>query len=282
MRRPAARHRKSSTTLPLTSFGVGALLTLPVLAQAAHATPSDDAHVLVADSPKDTTDTPAARLVLAAAAPVDIVDPAAVTAAAPATNGPAAVTDVRTLPAGPLGIPGPAYDAYKRAETLTNETTPGCHMNWLLLAGIGQVESGHAGGRFTATGDVEKPVIGPRLDGSLPGSMVVADTDGGALDGDAAFDRAVGPVQFLPETWKMLGRDGNGDGIADPQNIYDSTASTAALLCSGGRDMNNPADVAKAILAYNQSQAYVTQVLAWARGFETDKAPDPSSLPRVH
>ena len=83
----------------------------------------------------------------------------------------------------------------------------------------------------------------------------MADTDGGRLDGDTTWDRAVGPMQFLPSTWRTFGVDGDGDGVADPQDVEDASASTAAYLCYGGRDL--PAGgLRTAILSYNHSAAY--------------------------
>ena len=38
----------------------------------------------------------------------------------------------------------------------------------------------------------------------------------GRLDGDDTWDRAVGPMQFIPSTWAWSGRDGDGDGVAQP------------------------------------------------------------------
>jgi len=32
-------------------------------------------------------------------------------------------------------------------------------------------------------------------------------TDGGLMDRDTAYDRAVGPMQFLPGTWRAVGTD---------------------------------------------------------------------------
>ena len=32
-------------------------------------------------------------------------------------------------------------------------------------------------------------------------------------------------MQFIPSTWAGWGVDGNGDGIADPFNIYDAAAA---------------------------------------------------------
>ena len=122
--------------------------------------------------------------------------------------GPAAPPEV-----GPHGIPAIPYAAYRAAAEREAVQTPGCGISWTLLAGIGYVESSHVhGGRTDAKGTVLDKVLGPVLDGTGPGDGVVLDTDGGVLDGDTTYDRAVGPTQFLPGTWEHYGQDGNGDG----------------------------------------------------------------------
>lgn len=95
---------------------------------------------------------------------------------------------------GALGIPSVSVAAYQNAERILAVEKPNCNMHWTLLAGIGRVESGHAndGKDADANGNLYKPVIGPPLNGSLPGQAIM-DTDGGALDGDTVYDRAVGP-----------------------------------------------------------------------------------------
>ena len=113
-----------------------------------------------------------------------------------------------TIPDGPLGIPGIALDAYHRATDRLNAEQPACEMDWTVLAGIGQVESNQGRGAFDVHGNTIGRIVGPRLDGSLAGTAVIKDTDGGRFDGDREFDRAVGPVQFIPSTWATLGRDG--------------------------------------------------------------------------
>ncbi|MEU5841835.1 lytic murein transglycosylase [Rhodococcus sp. NPDC047139] len=184
---------------------------------------------------------------------------------------------------GPLGIPGINFAAYRNAERMLAEENPTCGMHWTLLAGIGRVESGHAnGGRADDEGNLLDPVIGLPLDGSLPGQATIYDTDGGALDGDTVFDRAVGPMQFIPTTWQQYAGDGNGDGVADPQNLYDSTLTTAKYLCDGGLDMRNLAHSTKAIHRYNNSMAYVANVLAWSTAYSTGIDPSPADLPRIH
>ena len=82
------------------------------------------------------------------------------------------------------------------------------------LAGVGSVESSHASigdAGLDAEGVAQPHITGPVLDGS-EGVRAVEDTDEGELDGDDEWDRAVGPMQFLPETWQRYAVDGNQNG----------------------------------------------------------------------
>ncbi|MEU7633102.1 lytic murein transglycosylase [Nocardia sp. NPDC049220] len=186
------------------------------------------------------------------------------------------------LPAGPMGVPGVAVAAYQNAERILAAENPVCGMPWSLLAGIGRVESTHAfGGKADADGNPLSPVYGPVLDGSLGGNQVVADSDDGALDGLAGSDRAIGPMQFLPQTWKHYAADGNGDGIADPQNLFDAALTSGRYLCDGGLNMRDLAQQSRAILRYNHSMAYVANVMAWESSYSTGVAPRPGDLPRI-
>ncbi|WP_198547516.1 lytic transglycosylase domain-containing protein [Streptomyces jeddahensis] len=164
--------------------------------------------------------------------------------------------------AGGGALPATVFAAYRHAESELARTAPGCHLRWQLLAAIGQVESGQArGGRVTADGTTRAPILGPRLDGN--GFALIRDSDGGAYDGDTVYDRAVGPMQFIPSTWAAWGADGNGDGRADPHNIYDAALAAGRYLCAGGRDLSQPGDLDRAILGYNHSRAYLRTVRAW-------------------
>lgn len=161
-----------------------------------------------------------------------------------------------------------ALDAYWRAAAAMSLLDQGCGMTWWVLAGIGRTESGHGtegGSSVGVDGSVTPPVLGPPLDGTTRWA-VVHDTDGGALDGDPLFDRAVGPMQFLPGTWKAFARDGNGDGRADPNNIYDAAMGAAAYLCRSGA-VSDDAGLRRAYFSYNHSQTYVDTVVSEALAY---------------
>ncbi|HET9140149.1 lytic transglycosylase domain-containing protein [Actinophytocola sp.] len=171
--------------------------------------------------------------------------------------------------AGPTGIPARALLAYGNAEIVLRSTGPGCRLSWATLAGIGRVESNHGqygGATLGADGRPSKPVIGVPLDGSA-GVRAVPDTDGGALDGDAALDRAVGPMQFIPSTWRAWAADGNSDGRADPQQLDDAALSAARYLCAGGRDLATGAGWWAGVLSYNNSVPYGQKVFGLADGY---------------
>ena len=144
---------------------------------------------------------------------------------------------------GPLGplityqtfdFPKMVLDAYVLAAAAMDRERPNCHMRWELLAAIGKVESVHGrifGNTVDSSGNVRPGIRGPALDGI--NFAYISDTDGGAYDGDTVYDRAVGPMQFIPGSWRIFGRDGNGDGVRDPHNYFDAAQSAANLLCRG-------------------------------------------------
>ncbi|MFE9683704.1 lytic transglycosylase domain-containing protein [Streptomyces sp. NPDC006285] len=173
------------------------------------------------------------------------------------------------------GIPATVLDAYKKAEASLGESKPGCRLPWQLLAAIGKVESGHArGGRVDANGTTTSQILGPVLNGV--GFARITDTDGGAYDGDTTHDRAVGPMQFIPSTWEWSGRDGNGDGRKDPNNVYDAVLAAGHYLCRFGWDLSDSGDLRRAILSYNNSTDYLNTVLSWLEYYRkgTHEVPD--------
>ncbi|WP_280496678.1 lytic transglycosylase domain-containing protein, partial [Nocardia farcinica] len=151
---------------------------------------------------------------------------------------------------GVLGVPEIVLAAYRNAELALASSMPGCGLSWHLLAGIGRIESAHAsGGRTDAAGTTVSPIFGPALDGTLPGNEIIEAADGG-------YVRAVGPMQFLPSTWSLYSADGNGDGVADPHNVFDASLAAGKYLCSGGLNLRDPQQELRAVLRYNNSMAY--------------------------
>ena len=190
-------------------------------------------------------------------------------------SGPAGVTD------GATGIPVTVLAAYRKAEALLAAAKPSCHLPWWLVAGVGRIETGHAfGGRVDANGNTRGRIMGPLLDGSMPGTAVIRDTDGGKWDGDATFDRGIGPMGFLPGSWTEWGKDGNGDGVADPNNVFDAATAAGYVLCSVG-DLSTPAMMGKALLRYNHSASYVEIVLKWAAAYRDGVTPTADSTGTV-
>jgi hypothetical protein len=181
------------------------------------------------------------------------------------------------LPSGPLGIPGTALKAYHNAADIMAGEQPNCHIDWALIASIGRIESNHArGGYVDAKGNTLEPILGPELNG-VGGVAAIPDTDHGHWDQDTVWDRAVGPTQFIPSTWLFYGADGNHDGVADPNNIYDATVATGRYLCSGGLDLANADQLRAAIYRYNNSDVYVDTVILWAEAYRKGVALLPDS-----
>ncbi|WP_434447216.1 lytic murein transglycosylase [Lentzea sp. E54] len=188
-------------------------------------------------------------------------------------GSPAAVATVMAV----NGIPETALKAYQNAADVMGREQPGCGLHWSLLAGIGQVESGHGRGKYLADGTVAQQILGPPLDGS-PGVARIVDANGN-------YVRATGPMQFLPTSWTPVASDGNGDGKKDINNMYDAALGAAKYLCRGGGDLRQTGPLRAAVFRYNNSNAYVDLVLALAasyRGGEPVRAPEsilPAPLP---
>lgn len=168
-------------------------------------------------------------------------------------------------------LPLVALDAYTAAARAVAATDPSCGLEWQLLAGIGRVESRHGsfgGTRLTPAGLTADRIIGIALTGG-GGTALIGDTDGGTLDGDTTFDRAVGPMQFIPSTWERWARDGDGDGSADPHNLYDAALSAGAYLCASGPGLDTSAGRERALFSYNRSAAYGVSVASFADGYRS-------------
>ena len=245
-------------------FGGGAASGPPSSAGAT-ASPTETSEAAVGSSRADDWDVTQRDLLVGQrrAGALDFVQVVQTRLGAPLVVTGSAVTSAdRAVPplVGPTQVPEVLWRAYRSAAS---SVPTACHLPVGLLAAIGQVESGSLAGRGLDSRHRAVPaVLGPVLDGH--GYAAIPDTDGGRWDHDTTWDRAVGPMQFIPSTWARWGRDGSGDGTSDPQNVEDSAWSAAAYLCAGGRDLATAPGLRSAILSYNHSAAYLADVLRLA------------------
>jgi membrane-bound lytic murein transglycosylase B len=200
----------------------------------------------------------------------DGAPPGAITlASAPAqTTGPQPTDPAVITGLAANGIPNVALNAYRVAAARLAAAKPSCGIDWSLLAGIGRVESNHGrygGAVLSPDGTASPRILGPALNGV--NFAYIGDSDGGRWDGDATYDRAMGPMQFIPATWRSYAIDADGNGASDPFNINDAALAAANYLCVAGGDLRSDAGQRRAVLAYNHSDEYVAEVLALARAY---------------
>jgi membrane-bound lytic murein transglycosylase B len=160
------------------------------------------------------------------------------------------------------GIPRTAMRAYAVAELRMRTEAPACKLGWVTLAGIGYVESLHGtiGGRtLAADGHSEPPILGPALNGKGKVAAIPATSQSAQWHGDAVWDHAVGPLQFLPSTWATWGADGDRDGVKDPNDLDDAVVAAARYLCADGHSLEGTG-WGEAVYSYNHSNAYVRSV----------------------
>jgi hypothetical protein len=175
---------------------------------------------------------------------------------------------------GSLDIPAPALRAYRNAEAIMRSEAPSCRLTWEVLAGIGRVESDH--GRFAGAVVGDDGVSTPQIYGVALNGVgdvaAISDSDGGSLDGDQVWDRAVGPMQFLPTTWELVSVDGDSDGVANPHDLDDAALAAAVYLCAGGIDLGDREQLRTALWRYNPSEEYVALVLSYIDAYREGDA----------
>src|SRR5450756_135606 len=160
-------------------------------------------------------------------------DPLTLTAKVKAALGPNA-TVIRLVPAEvstslPVDAAPPTGRPTSYRQLFQESAARYCPgLSWTVLAAIGQIES------------ADGQNMGPSTAGAL------------------------GPMQFLPSTWRIWGTDGFGDtGAPNIMNPFDAVPSAARLLCAdgaagGGQQLRN------AIFDYNHATWYVDEVLTLA------------------
>jgi membrane-bound lytic murein transglycosylase B len=185
------------------------------------------------------------------------------------------------------GIPARARTSYTNAAAAMATLSPACSLPWSLLAAIGRVESNHGRVNRSAlaasTGKASPAIFGILLNGRTAGTAVIKDSDRGALDGNSQFDRAVGPMQFLPGTWRAYALDADRDGRADPQDLDDAALTAGRFLCAGATSSSSlatPAGQWNAAFRYNRSANYANLVLALSTTYATGKPATVVNPPR--
>jgi hypothetical protein len=176
-------------------------------------------------------------------------------------------------------MPVAALRAYREAAATLARTDPTCRIDWELLAGIGRVESDHGrygGASVDDQGRTSPHILGLPLNGA-PGVAAISDSDGGRLDSDPVWDRAVGPMQFIPTTWAMVAADGDGDGVRDPHDLDDAALAAGVYLCAGDRNLSTRAGAEAAVFTYNHSSSYVNLVLSIAQAYREGEVYLPST-----
>jgi hypothetical protein len=106
----------------------------------------------------------------------------------------------------------------------------------------------------------------PGLPWPVVAAIGKAETDHNRAPGTSSAG-AVGPMQFLPESWELFQADGDGDGDAEIEDEDDAIAGAVRLLCAGGGE--DPATLQAAIFTYNQSDEYVADVIEIAKSYTT-------------
>jgi hypothetical protein len=258
-----SRKSKAATLVPL------ALLSAAWTASLVGVDTADAARKHTASDLPDGTTVPSQAIKAPASVPV----PGAI-----APGVPDGTEDSVVAGASTNGIPSAALSAYQRGAQIIDAADPTCNVPWELLAAIGRVESDHGqyGGNILDSDGVSTPgIYGPELNGKN-GTQAIADTDGGLVDHDTAFDRAVGPMQFIPSTWSSVKVDADGDGKRNPQDIDDASLATGVYLCSGTEDLSSRAGQEASVFRYNHSRSYVDLVL---RLMEAYSQGDYSAIP---
>ncbi|RZV47199.1 MAG: hypothetical protein EX269_05465 [Acidimicrobiales bacterium] len=169
--------------------------------------------------------------------------------------------DINGYPKDP--ITGPALDGriLEGAELVTDETPAPEPTEMTTSTPVAAAADSTGDGAASEEGaDVVVPVI-KRL-------ALIKDTDNGKYDGDRTYDRAVGPMQFIPQTWESYGEDANFDGEIEPQNLYDAAVASARYLCRAAGSMKTEEGQRRAYFAYNHDDEYTQNVLDRSRSYQ--------------
>jgi cell wall-associated NlpC family hydrolase len=150
--------------------------------------------------------------------------------------------------------PAVLVDAVQKAVEFGKTSTPypTCTVDAAILLGVSYTEARGSWKNITSTGDMIPHTLSfERADKT--------DNDNGVYDKNATEDYAIGAFQITPGNWigyrsvypnadpmnpatwggSSVGTDANGDGVADPNNVYDAAVGAWKMICknAGSRDL---------------------------------------------
>lgn len=144
------------------------------------------------------------------------------------------------------GAGGPVGDIPSKMLTLYRQAAPAaCQgLDWSVLAAIGKVETDHS----------RHPTM-------------------------RSYAGAVGPMQFLPSTFKGYAYPvpPGGANPPTPWDATDAVYAAARMLCANGAEAGTSRGVYKAIYSYNHADWYVKKVLAQAKAYAAAQPSGPGA-----
>ncbi|GAK57518.1 membrane-bound lytic murein transglycosylase [Candidatus Vecturithrix granuli] len=132
---------------------------------------------------------------------------------------------------------------------------------YLLLA-ISVMES--QAGELTGIYEVQKVVDSTQLKFL---QKIARHTRRGISEFKGSRSGAMGYMQIVPSTFYTYAQDGDGDGIKDPLNSYDSLATAAYFLA---RTIAVKSNLRTALRSYNNSSVYCNKVLKLSSELELE------------
>ncbi|WP_270181992.1 lytic transglycosylase domain-containing protein [Alkalihalobacillus sp. CinArs1] len=145
-------------------------------------------------------------------------------------------------------IPEEYVDTYKKAAEEYD-------IQWELLAAVHRVET-----KFSTMASLESPKGAIGHYQFMPRTWLGWQYEGSALGKLNAGDDIDITDPALINKYGGYGKDGNGDGKADPYNITDAAFTAASYLSANGASEGK---LETALYAYNHSDEYVDDVLSY-------------------
>ncbi|QKW40772.1 lytic transglycosylase domain-containing protein [Actinomadura sp. NAK00032] len=161
-------------------------------------------------------------------------------------------------------VNAPGVDPAKVVRAVTKVLGPGTNV---LNLHESKYESSSGGGRSSSYLDLYKKAATtcPGLSWTVLAAIGQVESDHGRNAGRSSAG-ALGPMQFMPATWKAYGVDGDGDGKADIMNPFDAIPGAAKYLCANGAGRGGK-QLYRAVWHYNHADWYVQKVLNLAKAY---------------